>query len=181
MLICWLICFFFCLFLIKYNTKVLALVPVKHAPSDTSEKSQNNSDYKLPPPSPSPVSSSAPSINSSLECLDINNSPEPEYTRNDDEQPLEPFDLYHSEALQLTLLLQEISRNTPSREPNYDNILSLSSILSLPFEIQLPSPSTSYTRKTRAKKQIALAAKKSKKIPTFSLSYKWMLFVMQTN
>ncbi|CAH0728216.1 unnamed protein product, partial [Brenthis ino] len=153
--------------------RILALVPVEHAPSDTSDKSENNSDNEFPPPSPSPVSSSAPSINSSLERLDIYSSPEPEHTQNDDEQPLKPSDLYHSEALQLTPVLQEICPHTPSREPNYDNVPSLSSIISLPSEIQSPTPCTSYTRKTRSKKQIAPAAKKSKKIPKFSLSYKW--------
>lgn len=127
----------------------------------------------MPPPSPSPVSSSAPSINSSLERLDINSSPEPEYTENYDEQPSEPSDLYYSEAIQLTPVLQEICPNTPSREPNYDIVPSLSSIISLPSEIQSPTPCTSSTRKTRAKKQIAPVAKKSKKIPKFSLSYKW--------
>ncbi|CAF4773000.1 unnamed protein product [Pieris macdunnoughi] len=149
--------------------RILALVPVEHAPSDTSDKSENNSDNELLPPTPSPVSSSAPSINSSLERLDINSSPEPVHAQNADEQPLEPLDLYHSEALQLTPVLQEICPNTPSREPNYDNIPSLSSIISVPSEMHIPTPRTSYTRKTRAKKQIAPAAKK---ISKFSLSYK---------
>ncbi|CAH0713441.1 unnamed protein product, partial [Brenthis ino] len=55
--------------------KIRALVPVEHAQSNNSDKSENNSDYELPPPSPSTVSSSRPSINSCLERLDLNNSP----------------------------------------------------------------------------------------------------------
>ncbi|CAH0723019.1 unnamed protein product, partial [Brenthis ino] len=106
--------------------RIRALFPVEHAQSNNSDKSENNSDYELPPPSPSPVSSSTPFINSCLERLDPNNSPESEHIQNDDEQPLEPSDLYHSEALQLTLVLQKIFPNTPSRELNFDNVPSLS-------------------------------------------------------
>ncbi|CAH0721918.1 unnamed protein product, partial [Brenthis ino] len=68
---------------------IRALVPVEHAQSNNSDKSENNSDYELPPPSPSPVSSSTPSINSCLKLLDLNNSPESEHIQNDDEQPLD--------------------------------------------------------------------------------------------
>ncbi|KAF9422927.1 hypothetical protein HW555_001470 [Spodoptera exigua] len=154
--------------------RILALVPVEHAPSDTSDKSDTNSDNELPPPSPSPVSSSAPSIDSSLERLNINSSPEPETTQTEGEL-LEPSDIFHAEALQLTPVLQEICPDTPSREPNYDSVPSLSSMISLPSEIGSPMPGPSSTRikKTRARKQIAPAAKKTKKIPKFTLTYKW--------
>ncbi|KAJ8733334.1 hypothetical protein PYW08_001632 [Mythimna loreyi] len=166
--------------------RILALVPVEHAPSDTSDKSDTNSDNELPPPSPSPVSSSAPSINSSLERLNINSSPEPETTQTEDEQLLEPSDIFHAEALQLTPVLQEICPDTPSREPNYDSVPSLSSMISLPSEIgsPMPGPSSTRIRKTRARKQIAPAAKKTKKIPKFTLTYKWkkeLFYILKEN
>ncbi|KAF9413698.1 hypothetical protein HW555_008144, partial [Spodoptera exigua] len=130
--------------------RILALVPVEHAPSDTSDKSDTNSDNELPPPSPSPVSSSAPSINSSLERLNINSSPEPETTQTEGEL-LETSDIFHVKpeaSLQLTPVLHKICPDTPSREPNYDSVPSLSSMISSP----MPGPSSTRIRKTRAQK-----------------------------
>ncbi|CAG9563426.1 unnamed protein product [Danaus chrysippus] len=61
---------------------------------------------------------------------------------------------------------------TPIREPNYENIPSLSSISSLPSEAPLSSPESA-TRKTRAQRHITpVLAKRRKKVPKFVLTYK---------
>lgn len=155
--------------------RILALVPIEHAPSDTSDKSDTNSDDKLNHAcSISFASSPPPSIDSSLERMNILSSPEPDelqcYDNNNDHE-LEPYQ---------TEILEEICPTTPTREPNYDNIPSLSSILLVPSNLSIATPESHFTRKTRTKKQIAPVAKRAKKVPKFVLTYQWKKSAIST-
>ncbi|CAB3254053.1 unnamed protein product [Arctia plantaginis] len=153
------------------TAKILALIPMQHAPSETSDKSDPNSDNELVDlHSPSLVSSSPPSLDSSLERMHILSSCESSDSNNDDDNHSEP---YPSVALQLSPVLRDICPATPTREPNYENIPSLSSILSLPSVAPSSTLETSTIRKTRAQKQIAPVAKRTRRVPKFILTYKW--------
>lgn len=121
---------------------------------------------------PSLASSSAPSLDSSLERMHILSSPEPDAEDHDTGDDPPEFDFTET-SLQLTPVLRQICPATPTREPNYENIPSLSSIPSLPSEAPLSTPESA-TRKTRAQRHITpVLAKRRKKVPKFVLTYKW--------
>ncbi|CAG5008722.1 unnamed protein product [Parnassius apollo] len=149
----------------------MALVPREHAPSDASENSdsepenvyvrpQNDFDSNTSPAHSHHEfdceSSSAPSIASSLENLNLDSS----FDDNPVDTQYEPEEEALLDTVPLTPILQEI------RQYNYENIPS--NIPSLPSNIPSVSsiPATSITprlsRKTRSKQPTASAAKKGK-------------------
>lgn len=157
---------YFCVFRCQQHNlqgrtaKILALVPVQHAPSDTSDRSDNNSDNELADDHNSSIaSSSPPSLSSSLERMHILTSSESsdgdsQHNQPNDTEDDDQTESYPSEALQLNPVLREICPATPTREPNYENIPSLSCIPSLPSVAPLPTPVISIRRKTKQKDKI---------------------------
>ncbi|KAF9419010.1 hypothetical protein HW555_004337 [Spodoptera exigua] len=147
--------------LLKPNraSKIIALVPNEHAPSDASENSESETEMHDDPRAyaSSPLSSSAPSITSSLANLTIS-------TSEDEEPNIDNNDVIPDS------IVREIG------ESNYENVPSLSAIPSLPSTPMVPiafsSPLSS--RNTRSRKQPStVPAKKAKKGKKFQLSYKW--------
>ncbi|KAF9422075.1 hypothetical protein HW555_002096, partial [Spodoptera exigua] len=140
-------------------SKIIALVPNEHAPSDASENSESETEMHDDPRAyaSSPLSSSAPSITSSLANLTIS-------TSEDEEPNIDNNDVIPDS------IVREIG------ESNYENVPSLSAIPSLPSTPMVPiafsSPLSS--RNTRSRKQAStVPAKKAKKGKKFQLSYKW--------
>lgn len=140
-------------------SKIIALVPNEHAPSDASENSESETEMHDDPRAyaSSPLSSSAPSITSSLANLTIS-------TSEDEEPNIDNNDVIPDS------IVREIG------ESNYENVPSLSAIPSLPSTPMVPiafsSPLSS--RNTRSRKQPStVPAKKAKKGKKFQLSYKW--------
>ncbi|OWR54300.1 hypothetical protein KGM_208420 [Danaus plexippus plexippus] len=142
------------------TAKILALVPIQHAPSDTSDRSDMDNELANLH-TPSLASSSAPSLDSSLERMHILSSPEPDAEDLDTGDDPPEFDFTET-SLQLTPVLRQICPATPTREPNYENIPSLSSIPSLPSEAPLSTPESA-TRKTRAQRHITPVLAKRKR------------------
>lgn len=111
--------FFLCLHqkLETRGGRILALVPAQNTPSDDSEHSDIEDEIRVPTPL-FMSSSSAPSIDSSLERLNL----------LDDEDPT-------SENVRLTRIFQNVY-SSPSLEPNCSQIPVLSDIPSFPATLQ---------------------------------------------
>lgn len=148
--------------------KILALVPEKNACSDDDSTSEDEID--IHPPSPSYESSDPPSINSSLENLNISNS--------DSDSTILPVHLVEDEgATRITPTLKEVFPS-PSTS-NYNAIPTLNSIQSLATPTsshdQSPAPSsTPHVTRSKRKKTFStpLPTKRVKK-EKFKLSYEW--------
>ncbi|XP_063620656.1 piggyBac transposable element-derived protein 3-like [Cydia splendana] len=149
------------------SAKILALIPKEHAESEASEVSTDENEVLDNSDADSYVSSSAPSLSSSLERLNISNSSE-----NDHELIYNNVvNSYEVHTLQdVNVPLTPIMREVIDQE-NYTDIPSISSIPSLPT----PVPTT---RKTRSR-QPKIASKKRKVVKKFSLEYTWRRALFQ--
>ncbi|KAJ8710635.1 hypothetical protein PYW08_009150 [Mythimna loreyi] len=138
--------------------KILALVPRHRAPSEASNKSDSDEELHVPPSPDSYFSSPALSIASSLELLNLLDSDENERERDDEPLPVG-----------FSPILQEVFPS-PSQEPVYSNLPSMSSLPLLPTP---PSVAVTVRRKTRSKVPVVVAKKAKKPKKKFSLTYKW--------
>lgn len=138
--------------------KILALVPRHRAPSEASNKSDSDEELHVPPSPDSYFSSPAPSIASSLELLNLLDSDENERERDDEPLPAG-----------FSSILQEVFPS-PSQEPVYSNLPSMSSLPSLPTP---PSVAVTVRRKRRSKVPVVVAKKAKKPKKKFSMTYKW--------
>nr|XP_026491734.1 piggyBac transposable element-derived protein 3-like [Vanessa tameamea] len=148
------LCFFLCQ---QPNraSKIIALVPNEHAPSDASEISDSETElHDARTNSSTPLSSPAPSIASSLANITIDTS--------DDEE-------LHSEDADIIpdSIVREIG------ESIYENVPSLSAIPSLPATPITPIASSLAPRKKRFRKPTTVKAKRPKKNKKFQLTYNW--------
>lgn len=144
-------------YLHKRTNRILALVPKERAPSESGNSSDAEDKLESPSLLPSNSSSPAPSIASSLERLDLLDSPDEDHA----EINVQPDDdLYPTP---LTPILQNVFPDL-SQEPNYSNLPSISSLPSLPTPVNI---------KRRLRGPSVATKKKPKKIQKFSLKYTW--------
>ncbi|XP_046975380.1 uncharacterized protein LOC124541508 [Vanessa cardui] len=140
-------------------SKIIALVPNEHAPSDASEISDSETElHDERTNSSTPLSSPAPSIASSLANLTIDST-------DNEESNVDVADIIPDS------IVREIT------ESNYENVPSLSAIPSLPSTpiAPLASSLSVSSRKTRSKKPPTVSAKRIKKAKKFQLTYNWRL------
>ncbi|KAJ8729842.1 hypothetical protein PYW07_016880 [Mythimna separata] len=138
------------------SKKILALVPAERAPSETGDSScAENEPHSFSNP-PSVFSSPAPSIASSLERLNIADSP-------DENSSETSFELNNDFPTPLTPIIEQVFPNQ-SQEPNFASLPSISSLPSLPTPVH---------RKRRLREPSVVTKKRPKQIQKFSLSYKW--------
>ncbi|CAG9572970.1 unnamed protein product [Danaus chrysippus] len=88
----------------EHTAKILALVPIQHAPSDTSDRSDMVNEL-VDLHTPSLALSSSPSLDSSLEQMHILSSPEPDAEDHDTGDDPPEFD-FRETSLQLTSVLR---------------------------------------------------------------------------
>lgn len=165
--------------------RILALVPAHNAPSDDSEPSDIEDEIRVHAPL-SMASSSAPSIESSLERLNL---------LNDEQEPT-------NDNVRLTPIFQTVY-SSPSLEPNCNKVPILSDIPSFPAtpaspvtpatpsatasllarsaSVGLETPRTPanvsstsrFSRRTRSQRPTISVAQRPRRIQKFTLSYRW--------
>lgn len=137
------------------SAKILALIPKEHAESEASEVSTDENEVLGNSDADSYVSSSAPSLSSSLERLNISSSSE-----NDHELIYNNVEVHTLQDVNISLtpIMQEVID-----QENYADIPSISSIPSLPTPVPI-------TRKTRSR-QPKIASKRRRVVKKFSLEY----------
>ncbi|KAH9628531.1 hypothetical protein HF086_001138, partial [Spodoptera exigua] len=167
--------------------RILALVPAHNAPSDDSEPSDIEDEIRVHAPL-SMSSSSAPSIESSLERLNL---------LNDEQEPT-------NDNVRLTPIFQTVY-SSPSLEPNCNKVPILSDIPSFPATPASPvtpaTPTNSatasvlarsaslgletprmpanasstllFSRRTRSQRPAISVAQRPRRIQKFTLSYRW--------
>ncbi|XP_060806913.1 uncharacterized protein LOC132903249 [Amyelois transitella] len=141
--------------LLTRGGRILALVPAENAPSDDSERSDVEEEFRVRTPLSS-FSSPAPSIHSSLERLNI---------LDDDEH-------YNSDNVPLTPIFQTVY-SSPSLEPNCNKVPVLSDIPSLPTTPLTPvNPPNPKTRSRRRQPTVPVR-KRPRLMKKFTLNYQW--------
>lgn len=141
--------------LLTRGGRILALVPAENAPSDDSERSDVEEEFRVRTPLSS-FSSPAPSIHSSLERLNI---------LDDDEH-------YNSDNVPLTPIFQTVY-SSPSLEPNCNKVPVLSDIPSLPTTPLTPvNPPNPKTRSRRRQPTVPVL-KRPRLMKKFTLNYQW--------
>lgn len=141
--------------LLTRGGRILALVPAENAPSDDSERSDVEEEFRVRIPLFS-FSSPAPSIHSSLERLNI---------VDDDEH-------YNSDNVPLTPIFQTVY-SSPSLEPNCNKVPVLSDIPSLPTTPLTPvNPPNPKTRSRRRQPTVPVL-KRPRLMKKITLNYQW--------